>query len=252
MAASKPGVAGLYRVATELRGLTDAVIVGVSGGKDSVAVLDVVREVGFPRVAAYFMYIVPGLSFQERYLEYLERRYDIEIIRLPHWMLSTFYRYASYRPDTNVSLDCPVIKAGDIDAEVRERTGIKWIVDGQRIDESLERRGMIKPCRGIDLKRRRAFPIAYWSTKTVLAYLKARNIPLAPEYRYHGRSFGSFRIEDLGGIRHHFPEDYQRILKVFPYAEAVAKREEFAREKNPIPEVRERRDPPPRDQKRPV
>ena len=64
--------------------VTDAVLVGFSGGKDSIVTLDLCFKY-FKKVVPFFLYIVPGLSFQERQLQWYENRYQTEIIRLPHF-----------------------------------------------------------------------------------------------------------------------------------------------------------------------
>ena len=77
--------------------LTDSVIVGFSGGKDSVVTLDLCMK-HFSRVEAYFLYYVPGLSFNERMLTWAEHHYGLTIYRLPHFELAQFLRYGSFRP----------------------------------------------------------------------------------------------------------------------------------------------------------
>ena len=61
--------------------VTDSVIVAFSGGKESVVTLDLCSRY-FKNIKAFFMYIVPDLSFQERTLEWYEKRYQIEIMRI--------------------------------------------------------------------------------------------------------------------------------------------------------------------------
>lgn len=213
----------LYSVMETAKNITDSVLVGFSGGKDSAVTLDLcVRH--FKRVRPYFMYIVPGLEFQEVTLRYYEKRYGMEIMRVPHFMLSDFLRAGSFRmPDDSV----PVVKTADLYAYLREKTGIHWIAAGERIADSIVRRAMIKRSSAIDQKRGRIYPIAYWTKAHVLSYLKLRRLPLSLENKELGFSFRSLQGKDLEKIKRRFPEDFEKIKKMFPLVEAELKRGEF-------------------------
>lgn len=69
--------------------VTDSVIVAFSGGKESIVTLDLCFRY-FKNVRAFFMYICPDLSFQERTLEWYEKKYQTEIIRIPHMACRSF------------------------------------------------------------------------------------------------------------------------------------------------------------------
>lgn len=154
--------------------VTDSVIVGFSGGKDSIVTLDLCMRY-FDRVQPFFMYIVPGLEFQERTLQWYEDRYSTEIIRLPHFETSNFLRYGSFRePDMRV----PIVSITDVYGYLRVRTGITWIAAGERIADSIIRRAMIKRTGSIDQKRGRFYPIAYWNKREVMSYIKHHKLKL--------------------------------------------------------------------------
>ena len=131
--------------------MTDRILVGVSGGKDSVVTLDVCTRF-FKHVVGYFMYVVKGLSFQEATLRFYEKKYGIEIIRIPHFQTSDYMRYGIFRvPDEDV----PIISTLDCYNYLREKTGIYWIAAGERISDSVVRRAMIKHSSTIDTVRGR-------------------------------------------------------------------------------------------------
>lgn len=211
-------------VLTELKKRARSVVVGVSCGKDSVTTLDLLAS-SMDRVEAFFMYLVPGLSFQGKYLAYLERRYEMKIHRLPHWQLGMMLATGSYRRMR--APDIRRLTVTDVENVMRDVTGIDWIAGGHRADESLSRRRMIQSVRGIDEKNRRVFPIAFWKSSTVYNYLKRKKILFPPDYAINGASFGSLNAKHLRAIKTRFPSDYRKILEVFPYAEAIIKREEF-------------------------
>lgn len=220
-----------FEVVKRARAITPAVIVGVSGGKDSLATLDVCAR-HFDRIEAFFMYVVEGLEFQEKYLAYLERRYHIQIQRLPHFVLSGVYKDGYYRPITTQSAKIGRITLADIEFKIRQLTGLEWIATGQKKIDSLERTAMLSHCNSIDVARKRMYPIADWNNAAVFNYLKRNNVPLPPDYAIGGASFGGrLNAEWLRGIRERFPKDYQKILEVFPHAEAIVWRERFQRER---------------------
>lgn len=203
--------------------ISESVLVGFSGGKDSAACLDLCFKY-FKNVKAYFMYIVPNLEFQEKTLRYYEKRYNTEILRVPHFMLSDFLRYGTYRmPD----LDVPMVKTVELYNYMREITGIYWIAAGERISDSIVRRAMIKNSSSIDVKRGRFYPLAYWNINHVRSYNKQNKLPLSLENKVLGHSFRSLMAEDLVGIKKNFPNDYNKIKDMFPLVDVEIKREEF-------------------------
>ena len=215
-----------FAVIRALADLTDSVLVGVSGGKDSTVTLDLCAR-HFKTVAGYFMYLVPGLYFQERWLQATERRYRIAIHRRPHWMLSQLYRHGAYRPKSFATDKVTPIRATDAENALREQTGLDWIVTGERMAESLQRRGMISACKGLDQKRRRCYPIAHWPVEAVRHYLRSRNLTPSPDSAMLGRSFGDLNAETLAAVQQHWPDDFRTIKEHFPHVEAVLARQRF-------------------------
>ena len=203
--------------------ITDSVLVGFSGGKDSATCLDLCFKY-FKNVQPFFMYLVPNLEFQERTLRYYEKRYNTKILRVPHFMLSDFLRYGTYRmPD----LDVPMVKTVELYNYLREKTGIYWICAGERISDSIVRRAMIKESSSIDTKRGRFYPIAYWNVAQVRAYNKQQRLPLSLENKALEHSFRSLMPSEVKNIKEVFPDDYKKIKDMFPLIETSVKWEEF-------------------------
>lgn len=200
------------------------------------ATLDLCRQT-FAKVSAYFMYLVPGLSFQERTLRYAERRWGVNILRIPGPALSLAFGAGDYAFPNEERLATPALSIADIEAHVREALGVEWIATGERKQDSLPRRGMLSACKGIDEERQHIYPLADWTNRDVCAYLKMRQIPMPPDYRLWGYSFGWFREEALVKIKQVFPDDYARILEVFPLAESVVKRAEFRERRQQVSDV---------------
>lgn len=201
------------------RAITDSVVVGVSGGKDSIVALDLcVRH--FRRVEAYHLYIVPDLSFVETYLGYLERRYKIHIERRPHWLLAHLMRHAGFRPLSRWSV--PRLSIRDVEAAERERTGVEWCASGIKSIDSLERMAMLRVAGDVNEKGRLFYPLAWWRGAAVHNHLKANNIPLAPDYAALGSHWnGKLEGRELAAIKATWPDDYAKIEEAFPYVGAA-------------------------------
>lgn len=196
--------------------VTDSVIVAFSGGKDSIVTLDLCFKY-FKNVVPFFMYLVPDLEFQEDMLRRYEKKYNTEIIRLPHFEVSEFLKYGSFTmPDFNVD----VVKITDTYEYLRQKTGIFWISAGERCADSIVRNAMIKKSGSIDYKRGRFYPLAYWKKQEVLEYIKYKKLYLSPEQKKLGFSFRSLAGCELAVIKEHYPNDFEKILKVYPLAGA--------------------------------
>lgn len=200
--------------------LTDEVIVAFSGGKESIVVLDMCMK-HFKRVVPFFMYYIPGLSFQERQLKWYEDKYGVEIVRLPHFELSNLLRYGTLR---NEDLTVPIISINDIYEWMRNKYGIYWIAAGERSGDSLIRGAMIKRSGSIDMQRGRFYPVAWWKQQEVLDYIRVKKLYRGIDSRTFGTSFEGVNTRSFVFLKEHFPKDYERALKLFPLAEGAVVR----------------------------
>ena len=200
--------------------VTDSVIVGFSGGKDSIVTLDLCFKY-FKNVKPFFMYLVPDLEFQERQLRWYEERYNTEIIRIPHFEMSNAMKYGAFR-DIDYSVD--LVRMNDVYAYLRQLTGIHWIAAGERAKDSIVRNAMIKQSGSVDYKRGRFYPVAYWSKQEVLEYIKFKKLYLSPEQKQMGFSFRGLTGKELSIVQELYPEDYKKILNMFPFAGAAVER----------------------------
>lgn len=202
--------------------ITRAVLVGFSGGKDSIVTLDLCVRY-FDTVQPFFMYLCPNLEFQEETLRWYENRYGLEIIRIPHFEVSTFLRWGSFRdPDYSVQ----EVNINDTYEYLRNKTGIHWIAAGERISDSTIRRAMIKHSGTTDAKRGRFYPVANWTKSDILKYIRMHKLKLPKDSRELGFSFRSLMGKELSVIKNVYPDDYQKILDMYPFAGAAVERYE--------------------------
>jgi len=177
----------------------------------------------FERVQPFFMYYVPNMEFQERTVRRYEAKYGVEIIRIPHFETSNFLRYGTYR---DADFTVPIVSVSEIYDYLRIKTGIHWIACGERIADSMVRRAMIKHSGSIDEKRGRFYPVCYWNKQDVINYIKHKKLYLPDEYAKIGHSFRSLSDEDVSFVKRYYPNDYQKLLRVYPLAAAAAYRAE--------------------------
>lgn len=196
--------------------ITDSVIVGFSGGKDSIVTLDLCMRY-FRNVKVFFMYLVPNLEFQEKTLRWYENKYNTEIIRIPHFEASEFLKYGSF---TQADLSVDVVGINDTYEYLRQATGVEWIAAGERAADSIVRNAMLKKSGSIDYKRKRFYPLIYWKKNEVLQYIKYRKLYLSPEQKKIGFSFRSLAGNELAIIKELYPSDFEKIKAVYPFCEA--------------------------------
>lgn len=214
--------------------VADNVTVLFSGGKDSVVTLDLCHRF-FKKINIVFMYYVNGLSFQNKIIRYYETKYRTECIKVPHFELSNFLRYGVFRPE---DFEVPIVGTADVYNYIRAITGTYWIAGGERIDDSIVRRAMIKNSSSICEKRGRFYPLAEWSKKDVTDYIRKNGLKVSEESSVLGFSFRSLNGKELVKIKEHYPDDYAKINDWFPMADAELMRLEIEQNvKNEISDI---------------
>ena len=194
-------------------------IIFCSLGKDSLVTLDLVYP-HFRRIVCVFMYFVPKLEHIERWVNWVKKRYPkVEFIQVPHWNLSYILRGGLYCvPNPNVKL----IKLIDVAKAIRLKTGIDYVFLGMKKADSMNRRLMLNTYKEGDyIHNGNTYPLADWTQKDVLAYMRQKGIPEPVRYSLKASSGTGFNIDCFLWLRENYPQDLQRIYKVFPMSERI-------------------------------
>jgi len=217
----------LYDPIKTMAKVTDSVIVGFSTGKESIVTLDLCFKF-FKKVQPYFLYSVPNVSFQEKTLNWYENKYQTEIIRIPGTNVSEFFHYGSFR---NGDPTFPIVSIGDIHHYVRLKYDIWWIACGERMDDSIQRRAMIKNQSTIYEKGGRFYPVASWKKQEIYDYIKHEKLYLGVDSKKLGHSIRMLHPDGLKFLKENYPDDLRKLLHIYPFAGASLKREEMLNEK---------------------
>lgn len=208
-----------YRTITAVKERSDSVIVFCSLGKDSLVTLDLVYP-KFERIVCVFMYFVPHLEHIENWVNWVKTRYPkVEFMQVPHWNLSYILRGGLYCvPNPKVKL----IKLADVVKAVRLKTGIDIALLGMKKADGMNRRLMLKGYEGESyIHNGCAYPLADWTQKDVLAYMKQARLPEPIRYSLKASSGTGFNIECFLWLRENYPQDLQKIYKTFPMSERI-------------------------------
>lgn len=199
--------------AEQIRNIAEAtdnapVAIFFSCGKDSIVSAELLQNYPGPK-HYFFFYLTKGLEINERVLRWYESRWSCEIHRLPNEVALSLKTGKKF-------------KFGDLEKLVRKEFDLSWIVLGMRRDESLPRRGMLANCQdGIDERNRKIYPVADWSAKKVMSYIRMNRLVLPPEYQQGlKRNITTVDPDLLIYIRNNYPGDYQKIIEEFPQMEA--------------------------------
>ena len=200
-----------------VRERTDSVILFCSFGKDSIVLLDMLSR-RFEKVTVVFMYFVKGLEHIERWIRWAESKYkNIEVLQVPHWNLSYILRSGMYCvPNRKVKL----IKLRDVIEAVRLKTSIHYVFLGMKKADSMNRRLMLS---GYDNYENNVicYPLAEWTQKEILAYMRQNNLPEPVRYSLKASSGVGFNLDCFLWMEKNFPDDLQKIYKVFPMSERI-------------------------------
>lgn len=189
-----------------------------SGGKDSIVLLDLVYP-HFDRIVCVFMYFVPGLEHVERYLSWAKKRYPkAEFVQVPHWNLSYVLRAGMYCvPNPKVRL----IKLKDVVKSMRLRYGLYYTFVGMKKADGMNRRLMLNTYENYE-NQGMCYPLADWTQKDILAYMRQHNLPEPVRYSNNKPSGGvGLNLDCFLWMREHAPEDLEKVIKAFPMSERI-------------------------------
>ena len=177
-------------------------------------------------VKLFFMYFIAGLDYTEHWCSFAEKRWGVEVHRMMSWATTGLLHDGSFCN----AYPIPRLKMIDTERAARQHFGWQdaWVATGMRLNDSLERRGMLNSwASGYRLlSSRRCAPIAEWSEREVYAYLQRARLPI-PDMGIMERTHGfNLQPQCMYWMRKNWPDDYKRVLKVFPLAAGQADRYE--------------------------
>ncbi|EMK1731268.1 hypothetical protein V8N76_004574 [Salmonella enterica] len=205
-----------------VRGRQDKTLLAFSTGKDAVAAWLAIRD-HFDEVIPYYLYMVPGLEFVQKSIDYYERFFGQRIIQLPHPSLHRWLNNFTFQPPERCQVidrvalpnfDYPTVQAALVEDYGLQKDIL--VADGVRAADSPMRRIAIKTHGAISYNQLKYHPVWDWKTADLQDCFRKHNVKLSDDYRIFGRSFDGIDLRFLLPIRKHYPEDYKRILEWFP------------------------------------
>lgn len=203
-----------------LKTQTREVVLFFSGGKDSIVLLDLLTKNGF-KVNIAFMYFVKDLEHIEKYVTWAEKKYKVKANKYPHWMLSHSMNDNLYRFHTAEKI--PNIKLSDIEKQAQNDFNCKWIINGAKKSDSMNRNLMLKTyfLQAINLTTKHAYPISGWKNQMCLSYIKQNKLPIPISYNKSKSSGAGLNKDFLQFCKDKYPNDYAKVLDQFPFAETL-------------------------------
>lgn len=202
-----------------VRQQSDSAILFCSLGKDSLVLLDLIYP-KFERVVCVFMYFVKDLEHINRWINWVKAKYpNIEFVQVPHWNLSYILRGGLYCvPQPKIK----IIKLIDVVKAVKLKYGIDYVFLGMKKADGMNRRLMLKGYEENEyINDGLVYPLADWTQKDVLAYMKQHGLPEPVRYSLKASSGVGFNLECFLWLEKHYPQDLKKIYKVFPMAERI-------------------------------
>lgn len=200
-------------------------LLSFSCGIDSLATWLYLRENGF-EIVPYTLYLIPGLGYKERILQYYEDYFGVHVLRLPHptfyWLLNDGTWMPPDQLATIKTLKLFEYDLAIVDDFIAADQGLDnpFCAIGMRRAENLMRLTFISQTGVLGFKRRRFFyPIWDWKIADVAAKVKEYDLKISSEYKLLGRTTEQMQYRRLSWVRNYYPDDWQKILEWFPLVE---------------------------------
>jgi phosphoadenosine phosphosulfate reductase len=213
------------------------IIVAYSGGKDSIICAELCLKV-WPKdqVKGFYMAFGKNLTIETEMIDRGRRALGIEID-----VTASPFQCAALNGGQMMHRRIKTrrkLKIKDIEMVMQSRHGLKWLCYGHRMNESLQRRGMLKAAKGYFPQFHKVYPIWDWSTQDAYLYLRGRKGLRFPEPICGPDTSGiSLTVDSLEFIQRNFNEDYAKIKALFPFVDAKLLRETIRKRQEAIEEV---------------
>ncbi|MBQ0074598.1 MAG: phosphoadenosine phosphosulfate reductase family protein [Prevotella sp.] len=198
---------------------TDEIIIMCSLGKDSLVVLDMVYP-HFKRIVCVFMYFVKDLEHINRWVNWVKAKYPkVEFMQVPHWNLTYILRSGLYcTPNPKIKL----LKLADVCVAMRKKTGIDYVFLGMKRADSMNRRLFLDTYKDNHYENNfMVYPLADWTQKDVLAYMKMHQLPEPVRYGKQASGGVGLNLEFFLWCEEHCPNDLEKIYKAFPMSRRI-------------------------------
>lgn len=186
-------------------------------GKDSLVLLDLIYP-KFDRIVCVFMYFVEGLEHIERWIKWVKAKYPkVEFVQVPHWNLTYILRGGLY---CVANPKIKLLKLADVVQAMRLKYGIYYAFLGMKKADGMNRRLMLKGYENYE-NNGLCYPLADWTQKDILAYMKQKGLPEPVRYSKKASSGIGFNLDCFLWLRENYPQDLKKILKAFPMSERI-------------------------------
>ena len=202
-----------------VRQQTDRILLFYSAGKDSIAMLDLCAP-KFTEVVCIFMYFVPNLEHQQRFIRFSEKRYpNVRFIQVPHWSLTYVLRSGIFCEPRPVKL----LKLTNINASLRLQTSTEFSFFGMKQSDSLNRRLMLRGYdqQAICTQSGNVYPLSHWRQADVIRYIKQNKLPEPVRYSIQKSNGLTFNAEVFKWLRENHPADLVKIYETFPLSRKI-------------------------------
>ena len=194
-------------------------------GKDSLVTLDLVYS-HFERVVCVFMYFVKDLDHINGWIRWVKKKYPkVEFMQVPHWNLTYILRGGLY------CVPNPKVKLWNLSKTIealRLKTNCYYVFLGMKKADGMNRNLMLKGYEDNGYENKGlVYPLASWTQKDVLAYMKHKRLPQPVRYSSKAGGGVGFSKETFTWLEKHYPQDLQKIYKVFPMSERILFEQNF-------------------------
>ena len=191
----------------------------LSLGKDSLVLLDLIYP-KFDRIVCVFMYFVKDLEHINRWIGWTKAKYPkIEFVQAPHWNLTYILRGGLYCvPNPKVKL----LKLADVVKAMQLAHGVYYTFLGMKKADGMNRRLMLKGYEANGYENNGlCYPLADWTQMDILAYMRQHGLPEPVRYSLKASSGVGFNLDCMLWLKENYPQDLQRIYRVFPMSERI-------------------------------